>query len=131
LLTPLQATITAFTAPLIYINNKELIDEQIQRASDIVNAQLESTKKVTGKYAEDAAARARATAADLQTKVQAYTGKTSPPASSPVQTKSEVPSTTTVHDYLSGAPNAPNTPLATHDYPKVPAKEPLNEPQFT
>ncbi|KAF8537593.1 Reticulon-domain-containing protein [Trichophaea hybrida] len=122
----LLATFTAFTAPLIYINNKELIDEQIQRASDIVNAQVESTKKVTGKYAEDAAARARATAADVQTRLQAYTGKTSPPAS---QTKSEVPSTASAHDYLSGAPNAPDTPLGTHDYPKVPTQEPaLDEP---
>ena len=117
-----KATVSAFTMPLIYINNKELIDGQVQHASDLVNAQLESTKKVTGKYAEDAAARARATAADLQSKVQAYTSK-----ASPADTRAEVPSAS-VPDYLSNAPNAPTTPLD-NVYPKVPSKEPgLNEP---
>ena len=100
----LPATVTAFTAPLIYINNKELIDEQIQRASDMVNSQVETTKKLTGKYAEEAAVHVRTTAADLQSKVQTYT-------KSPTK-KTEAPSNT-----------------STHDYPAVPTHEPaVDEP---
>jgi len=104
------ATITAFTAPLVYINNKELIDEQIQRASDLVNSQVETTKKLTGKYAEEAAVRARATASDLQSKVQTYT-KSSPK-------KPEGPSTTSAQDFLSGD-------NGTDEHPIAPANEPL------
>jgi len=106
----LLTTVTAFTAPLIYINNKELIDEQIQRASDLVNSQVETTKKLTGKYAEEAAVRARATAADLQSKVQTYT-KSSPK-------KPEGPSTTSAQDFLSKDNGA-------DEHPVVPANEPL------
>ena len=125
-----KATVSAFTMPLIYINNKELIDEQVQHASDLYNAQLESTKKVTSKYAEDAAAHARAKAADLQSKVQAYTNKAAPRApSSPAETRAEVPSGASAHAYyMSSAPNAPSTPLGS-DYPRVPSKEPgLDKP---
>ncbi|KAI5848932.1 Reticulon-domain-containing protein [Tricharina praecox] len=111
----LLATVTAFTAPLIYINNKELIDEQIQRVSDMVNSQVETTKKLTGKYAEEAAVRAKATAADLQSKVQTYTKSTSK--------KPEAPSTTSAHEYLS------KDSEVVHDYPAVPSHEPhVNEP---
>lgn len=114
------ATATAFTAPLIYISNKKLIDTQLQRASEIVNAQLEKTKKLTGKYAEDAAVRAKATAADLQTKVQGYTRK-----ASPATVKSEAPSSAAARDFLNGH----SAPLAPHEYPKVPTTEPaLDEP---
>ncbi|KAA8914546.1 Reticulon-domain-containing protein [Sphaerosporella brunnea] len=100
----LLTAITAFTAPLIYINNKELIDEQILHVSEIINAQMENTKKITGKYAEDAAARARATAAELQTKVQGMTHKAA------VKTE------------------ATNGNETVHDYPKVPTHEPVAEP---
>jgi hypothetical protein len=103
------ATVTAFTAPLIYLNNKELIDEQIQRAAEFLNAQLEQAKKITGKYAEEAAAQARATAAELQTKVQGMTHK------SPV--KPATPSTAS----LNGKDTTP-------EYPKVPTHEPVSEP---
>jgi hypothetical protein len=99
------ATVTAFTAPLIYLNNKELIDEQIQRAAEFLSAQLEHAKKITGKYAEDAAAQARATAAELQTKVQGIAHK------SPVKSAAS----------LNGKDTTP-------EYPKVPTHEPVSEP---
>ncbi|KAI5821210.1 Reticulon-domain-containing protein [Pyronema omphalodes] len=120
----LLATVTAFTAPLIYLNNKEVIDDQIKLASDFVNAQLESTKKVTSKYAAEVAARAQHTAADIQSKVQTYTHKTSPSATPiPVKSNGNGPSTATAHDFLSGAPSVPANP----PYPRVPVAHPSVE----
>lgn len=66
-------TITAFTAPLIYLQNKEFIDEQICQGGKLVNAQIANGRQLTEKYAGEAAARARATAGDLSQKVQVYT----------------------------------------------------------
>jgi hypothetical protein len=107
----LLTTVTAFTAPLIYINNQELIDDQIRRASEMANAQFDSTKKLTGKYAEDAAARARATATELQAKVQGYASS----AKSSVK-KTDGPATDTAHEHSNGKEH--------HEYPQVPTTEP-------
>jgi len=74
----LLTTVTAFTAPLIYLQNKDIIDEQICQANEFANAQLANGRQITEKYANDAAARARATAADLTHKVQEYASKKSP-----------------------------------------------------
>lgn len=82
-----SATWTAFTAPffyrLVYLNNQEFIDEKIQQVTDLLNAQIETGKKLSEEYAGDAIAKARATAMDLSHKVQGYTGgahKSSEPA---------------------------------------------------
>lgn len=94
----LLTTITAFTAPLIYLNNKEFVDEQLHTVSEIVNTQIESGKKLTEQYAGEATARAKATAVDLSSKVQVYTGglkSTLPTATNSAQhphTESEFPS---------------------------------------
>ncbi|KAI5797681.1 Reticulon-domain-containing protein [Geopyxis carbonaria] len=117
----LLTTITAFTAPLLYLNNKEFVDEQLHNVSEIVNAQLDSGKKLTEQYAGEAAARAKATAADLSSKVQGYTGglKSTQPTdinsvSEPSQglaTDSEFPSVPK-HDFsVDKAHDAPIEPL--------------------
>jgi len=114
----LLSTITAFTAPLIYINNQELIDEQIRKASDVVNQQLSSGKKLADKYAGDAINAAKATTADLTQKVQGYTGgrKTSAPTS---------PSTASARDVLSSAPTPPSSNPT--KFPDAPTTEPATK----
>jgi len=120
----LLGTVTAFTAPLIYINNKEAIDEQLQHVSQLVNARVEHSKKLTEQYAGEAAARAKATAAELQSKVQEYThsgrksSETKKSATSPVET---VRSTASARDILSDAPDAPKSE---REFPTAPTKEP-------
>lgn len=109
----LLSTCTAFTAPLIYINNKELIDEQLHNASELVNAKFDSTKKLTGKYAEDVAARAKTTAADLQSKVQNYTTKKTE-ANGHSKT---APSTTSAHG------DGPSSSERVTEFPDVPVNE--------
>lgn len=74
----LLTTITAFTAPLIYLQNQEVIDEQIQWANEYANAQLANGRQIAEKYIDDASVRARATASELTQKVQGYAGKKSP-----------------------------------------------------
>lgn len=113
----LLSTATAFAAPLIYINNKELIDEQLRNASDFVNAKFDTTKKLTEKYAEDAAARAKATAADLQSKVHGYTHKKA--ETNGHSTTS--PTAASVHDILKDVPTPPSS---NPDLPDVPDREP-------
>lgn len=99
------ATITAFTAPLIYLQNQEFIDEQIRQGNELVNAQLANGRQLTEKYAGEAAARARATAGDLSQKVQGYTQNvrgTSPAAT----TKREFPTAPVHEPALNGANGA-------------------------
>lgn len=87
----LLGTVTAFTAPLIYLQNQEFIDEQICQAGKLVNAQLANGRHLTEKYAGEAAARARATAGDLSQKVQVYTRGPPHAATTQTQEKSEFP----------------------------------------
>lgn len=95
---------TSFTAPLIYINNQELIDAQISKASEFLNQQLNTGKQLSEKYAGEAAARAKATASDLTAKVQEYTGR-------------------------KGSESSPASPLqsrvAEPDFPTAPTDEPI------
>jgi len=107
----LLATTTAFTAPLIYLNNKEVIDEQIEHFAEIINAQLDTGKKLTEKYAEDAMTQIKAKTADLQSKAHQYTnGKKATHTNGTNGTNGThkpAASTLNAHDFLSDAPNAP------------------------
>jgi len=76
----LLTTVTAFTAPLAYLQNQELVDEQIQWANEYANAQLVNGRQIAEKYIDEASVRARATAVELTQKVQVYAGKKSPTA---------------------------------------------------
>jgi len=122
----LLATTTAFTAPLIYINNQEVIDEQINHLAELVNAQLDSGKKLTEKYAGDAITQIKAKTADLQSKAQEYTnGKKAVHTNGTNGTNGThskpAASTLNAHDFLSDAPDAP-----THE-PFDASQEPARE----
>ncbi|TGZ78158.1 hypothetical protein EX30DRAFT_343539 [Ascodesmis nigricans] len=80
----LLTTTTAFTAPLIYLQNKQLIDEQLHRANVLINEKLKTGRNMTEKYAKDALTAAQATTADLSQKVQGYTARKSPEPAKPV-----------------------------------------------
>ncbi|KAH0605877.1 uncharacterized protein H6S33_004334 [Morchella sextelata] len=101
----LTATITAFTAPLIYLQNQEFIDEKIRQGNELVNEQLNTGRELTVKYAGEAAARARSTAVDLSQKAQGYAQNVR--GSSPAATSK--PSTTSTAD---------------KEFPSVPVHEP-------
>jgi len=122
----LLATVTAFTAPLIYLNNQEFIDEQIRQASEFANAQLDTGKKLTEQYAGEAAARARATANELSQKVQGYTGsrKSPSPVSAPKPELEAKEEKDGAFEPLNDAPAAPSTTLD-KEFPSAPTEEPV------
>lgn len=93
----LLGTVTAFTAPLIYLQNREFIDEQICQGGKVANAQLINGRHLTEKYAVEAAARARTTVGDLSQKFQVYTRGTTPHVTATEEKKSEFP-TAPIHE---------------------------------
>ncbi|RPA81916.1 hypothetical protein BJ508DRAFT_414400 [Ascobolus immersus RN42] len=70
----LTSTILAFSVPLVYLKNQEVIDQQIAHLSEIINAQLNQAKEVGGKYANEYTAQAKQAAGNLTGKVQELTG---------------------------------------------------------
>jgi len=69
------STITAFTAPLIYLQNQEVIDAKLHEVNQIVNEKLTVARNTTEKYATEAANQAKATAAQLQERAFELTGQ--------------------------------------------------------
>jgi hypothetical protein len=128
----LLATVTAFSAPLIYLNNQEVIDDKIRQASEFANAQLESGRKVSEKYAGDAIARAQATAADLSQKVQGYASSRKSPsptaAKSPEPTIKTEPADSVTHDAYNDLKDVPAPPTTlNNEFPSAPSHEPSHE----
>jgi len=65
----LIGSIIAFTAPPLYLQNQEVIDDQIRQMSEIVNEKMTLARSMGEKYANDAASQARVAASNLSTKV--------------------------------------------------------------
>jgi len=75
----LLTSVVAFTAPLVYLQNQEAIDEQLSQISEIVNQKLTHARGMSEKYAQDAAAQARAATAQLGERFHEITaGRKSP-----------------------------------------------------
>lgn len=70
----LVATILAFTVPLAYLKNQEVVDEQIARAAELLNQQLNQAKEIGGKYANEYTAQAKAAAGNLTGRIQELAG---------------------------------------------------------
>lgn len=126
----LLATTTAFTAPLIYLNNQQVIDEQLRRASNLVNEKLKTGRNLTEKYAKDALTAAQATTADLSQKVQGYTARK---PTSPTKDH-KAPSAASARDFLNKHDDGidhkfPDAPTGDFNRSKVPEKhDPATDP---
>jgi uncharacterized protein YjbJ (UPF0337 family) len=70
----LTSTVLVFTVPLVYLKNQEVIDQQIARLSEIINAQLNQAKQVSGKYANEYTTQAKQAAGQWTGKIQELTG---------------------------------------------------------
>lgn len=64
------ATTVAFLVPLIYTSNQELIDEQINHASELINSQTAQVRDVASKQMEQVSAISKQYAGDYTHKVQ-------------------------------------------------------------
>ena len=63
-------TVLAFALPLIYVTNKELIDQHLKNASDVVEAQTAQVRTVAQKQAEQVTTLGKQYAGDYTGKVQ-------------------------------------------------------------
>ncbi|CAM1511386.1 Fc.00g088990.m01.CDS01 [Cosmosporella sp. VM-42] len=63
-------TTVVFMVPLVYTSNKELIDQQLQNASDIINAQTSQARDVAQKQVGQVSALTKQYAGDYTGKVQ-------------------------------------------------------------
>ncbi|KAH6996354.1 Reticulon-domain-containing protein [Ilyonectria sp. MPI-CAGE-AT-0026] len=110
-------TTVVFFVPLVYTSNQELIDAQIQNASDLINSQTAQVKDVAQKQLDQVSALGKQYAGDYTGKVQALlSGKT--------------PSRQVI---IKPAPEFPNPPTEDPaqaeevDFPEVPKEDPINE----
>ncbi|KAF7544509.1 hypothetical protein G7Z17_g9890 [Cylindrodendrum hubeiense] len=115
-------TTVVFFVPLVYTANQELIDAQIQNASDLINSQTAQVKDVAQKQIDQVSALGKQYAGDYTDKFQALlAGK---PASRQIIIKPEPVSDETEF------PNPPTEePVKAEkvDFPEVPKEDPATE----
>lgn len=105
-----------YLTPLIYINNREIIDEQIENITQVINSQATQVKEIAGHHAERATSTVKAYAGDYSAKAQNYIGNARGRSNSPeVNTSSAPPN-------KSGPGNPPN--YTSSDFPHAPKQEP-------
>lgn len=105
-----------YLTPLIYINNKEIIDEQIENITRLINSQATQVKEIAGHHAERATSTVKAYAGDYSAKAQNYIGNARGRSTSPeVNTPSAQP-------IKSEPGNPPN--YSSSDFPHAPKQEP-------
>jgi hypothetical protein len=65
-----MGTCTTFLAPLIYIQNKDLIDSHINNASDVINAQASQVKDLAAQHTSRATETVKSYAGEYTQKAQ-------------------------------------------------------------
>lgn len=83
-------TTLAFLLPLIYVTNKELIDQHLKSASDVVEAQTNQVRNVAQKQAQQVTALGKQYAGDYTGKVQEMLGSRAAPTA-PTQESAKQP----------------------------------------
>jgi hypothetical protein len=109
----LIAVSVAYLGPLIYISNREIIDEQIAEVQKLINAQANQAKELANQHTSRATGLVKQYANEYSSKAQGYIG--SRHAAAPVATK------------VSAANPEPVSPpkFETTDFPEAPKTEPV------
>ncbi|KAK6000735.1 hypothetical protein QM012_003460 [Aureobasidium pullulans] len=68
-------TTLIYTVPLVYINNREVIDAQIDNASNIINEQTQQVRTIAAEQTQYATDIAKSTATDLQNRASELIGQ--------------------------------------------------------
>ncbi|OAA55039.1 Reticulon [Niveomyces insectorum RCEF 264] len=128
----LIGTTVAFFAPLIYKTNKELIDEQLKNASDIVDAQTSQLREAANKHTAHATELTKQYMGDYTAKAQELLRGRSPQATPTPASVKPVPAKTTT-SVPAAAPVAKPAAASTKqydetDFPAAP-KEDLKKTQ--
>lgn len=115
----LIGTTVLFVAPLIYKTNKELIDNQVKQASDIVNAQTNQLRELAGKHTANATNVTKQYMGDYTAKAQSMLGGRATPITTPasaVKTAPAAPTTEPVKSYeATDFPAAPKAEISTEE----------------
>lgn len=102
---------TIYLGPLIYISNKEVIDQQLNNATQVVNSQASQVRDLAGHHAERATNTVKAYAGDYSAKAQTYIGGSRGRSNSPELSNSGIKS---------------EPPYNSADFPRVPKQEPVS-----
>jgi hypothetical protein len=104
----------AYFAPLVYISNREIIDEQISNAQSIISSQTNQLKDLAGEHTSHATGLMKQYVGDYSSKAQEYIGHRK--SASPEMTKAAP----------AKAPEPASEPLInTQDFPEAPKSEPV------
>ncbi|KAL9046617.1 MAG: hypothetical protein Q9214_000588 [Letrouitia sp. 1 TL-2023] len=110
-----------YLGPLIYITNQEIIDEYLQNATDVVNAQASQIRDLAGHHTSRATETMKAYAGDYTSKAQSYIGSprsgSTSPVASPKRTKS---------GSIGTAGPRSNPAYTSADFPHAPKQEPAS-----
>ncbi|KAG9666926.1 hypothetical protein KCU76_g17843, partial [Aureobasidium melanogenum] len=68
-------TTLIYTVPLVYINNREVIDAQIEQASTIITEQTQQVRTIAAEQTQHATEIAKSTATDLQNRASELIGQ--------------------------------------------------------
>ncbi|KAI9875984.1 MAG: hypothetical protein M1830_007609 [Pleopsidium flavum] len=121
----LMAVSIIYIAPLIYTNNKELIDQQMRNASQIVNSQASQVKDLAGHHTARATETVKAYAGDYSAKAQNYIGSARGRSTSPeVNTGSTSTSGSGANHPVKSEPGFSPPSYSSSDFPHAPKQEP-------
>jgi len=93
----LIADVCLFTLPLVYLQNQELIDAHLKRATDAVNQQVQQAKGLAAKHTGEYTNKAKAYANDLTGKVSSYQNRQKIPPTSPKANDTATTTATEAH----------------------------------
>lgn len=110
-----------YLGPLIYMTNKELIDEHISKASDVVNTQATQVKDLAGHHTARAQETVKAYAGDYSAKAQNYIGSARGRSTSPEVASSKSMANVPMKSEPGSAPN-----YSPSDFPHAPKQEPTS-----
>jgi len=94
-------TSVAFLGPLVYLQNKELIDAQLNHAGDLINAQASQVRDLAAQHTSQATEAIKGYTGDYTQKAQDYIGQ------------------------VRGRANGSSTPVGRSEFPAAPKNEPF------
>lgn len=107
------AVTTAYFGPLVYISNREIIDEQINNVQAIISSQTDQLKNMAGEHTSHATGLMKQYVGEYSSKAQEYIGRRS---ASPEMAKAPTPVKTEP---------AAEPLIKTEDFPEAPKVEPV------
>jgi hypothetical protein len=114
------AVTTTYFAPLIYISNREIIDEQISNLQEIINSQTNQLKDLAGERTSQATGLMKQYVGEYSSKAQEYIG--SRRSTSPEMSKAPIKSEPIPESVIAPAAE----PLIKHeDFPEAPKVAPV------